>query len=419
MTSIAHRPFAAILARRLRQASGELTARWLDRIDARVSLEAAEIFPSQELLEHVPGVITGIADYLENPADEIGAQLPAVAKAMELGELRHAQGFDAYQILKEYELLGGVLFAFLSSVVDEIDESCSRGELLQCMHRVFRAVEAIQQVTMTRFLRLAAERVQERESRLRGFNRMVSHELKNRLGAILGAHALLTEGLEEPKRERFLAMIGENAEGIRVLLDNLTSLSRLDRDTRHQRNVELPAAAREAARQLREMARANDVRVQVDDHLPPVEVNAAVVELCLSNYISNAIKYSDPRKPERWVRVSGRIRDGRDTPSELVLEVRDNGLGVPPEARDRLFERFFRAHTHVAEGIEGTGLGLSIVRETVRSFGGRAWAEFEDDQSIFALALPCRRAEDCAAVEDAELRAAAGDRAEVPDPTRP
>jgi signal transduction histidine kinase len=148
-------------------------------------------------------------------------------------------------------------------------------------------------------------------------------------------------------------------------------------------------------RQLREMAAARGVEVRVDAGLPEVEVNAAAVELCLSNYVSNAIKYSDPAKPERWVRVCGRIEGEPGSPGcALVVEVRDNGLGVPDDARDRLFQRFFRAHGGTVTGVEGTGLGLSIVRETVEALGGRAWAEFADAGSMFALSLPCRRLEE-------------------------
>src|SRR5689334_6525654 len=114
---------------------------------------------------------------------------------------------------------------------------------------------------------MAAEHVSELEERLRGFNRMVSHELKNRVGAIHGAHELLTESwIDEAQRDKFVAMIGENAEGIRALLDNLVTLSRMDStDARQSRHVELPKAAAEATRQLRELARARGVVVELAD----------------------------------------------------------------------------------------------------------------------------------------------------------
>ncbi|HEX6038021.1 sensor histidine kinase, partial [Longimicrobium sp.] len=72
------------------------------------------------------------------------------------------------------------------------------------------------------------------------------------------------------------------------------------------------------------------------------------------------------------------------------VHVRDNGLGVPREARAALFQRFYRAHEETVTGEEGTGLGLAIVRETMESVGGRAWAEFSGGHgSTFALAFPC------------------------------
>jgi signal transduction histidine kinase len=406
-------PVAISLARRLRESKEELTHMWLERIAARVNIDPNRIFPTEALLDHVPLLIVGIADYLEDPTEDISSDMPVVAKAMELGTLRHAQGFDAYQILKEYELLGGVLFAFATRDVAHSGEECPPSELFLCAHRLFRAVQLIQQVTTTQFLRMAAETVREREERLRGFNRMVSHELKNRLGAIQGAYALLTEPwIDEAQRERFIAMIGENAEGIRALLENLVSLSRLDAgDSRHGRNVELPQAAAEATRQLREFARARGVTVTLADDLPQVEINAPAVEIVLSNYISNAIKYSDPAKTNRWIRIEGDVRPGADPAagSDIEVRVRDNGLGIPEGAEGKLFQRFYRAHEHSASGVEGTGLGLSIVRDTVEGLGGRAWAERNDEGgATFAFTLPGRRSSDVGQSEKPEAVARAG-----------
>ncbi len=388
---------AAALADRLRQAREDLTRRWLDRIAARVAIDPNRIFPTDDLIDHVPLLIDGIADYLEDPGAEVSGEAPVIGKAIELGKLRFDLGFSAHQILKEYEILGGVLFAFLVRTVDEIEEPCTRAELLACAHRLFRALSVIQQATTTHYLRMVDGQVREREERLRSFNRTVSHELKNQIGAVLGASQLLQEDWmegDEHQRARFTRIIAENAEGMQAVLENLIALSRTDTEVRRQRNVLAPEAAAEAARQLREAARARGVEIRLNPDLPAIEVNAAAVELCLTNYISNAIKYSDAAKTERWVEVSGYLvsEEGSDEPSELIVEVRDNGIGVPPEARAQLFGRFFRAHEQSVTGVEGTGLGLSIVRETMEAIGGRAWADFDVQQgSLFAIALPCRR----------------------------
>jgi signal transduction histidine kinase len=396
-------PLAGILSARLRSARGELTARWLERIAARVSIDPNHVFPTEDLLNHVPLLIDGIASFLEDPADEIVADIPVIAKARELGELRYQQGFDAYEIFKEYELLGSVLFSFLARIIDDIDEPCTRSELLHCGHRLFRAVAVIQQVTTMHFLSRTREQMREREDRLRGFNRMVSHELKTRVGAIKGAHALLEEPwLDEPARDRFLRMIAQNVEGIEAMLGNLMVLSKLESRAQQHHHVRLPQAVAEVVRQLREMVRSSGVTVQIANDLPDVEVDAAAVELCLTNYISNAIKYADPQKVARSIEVRGRVEKRDDERGEsLVVEVRDNGLGVPPEARDKLFQRFFRAHEATVTGVEGTGLGLSIVRETVESIGGRAWAESNPSGgSTFAFAIPCRRGETTARITE-------------------
>jgi len=387
---------AAAMSARLRASRQELTGRWLERIAARVDLDRNRIFPTDDLLDHVPLLIDGIADYLEEPSREISAEMPVVGKAIELGELRFSQGFSAHQILKEYEILGGVLFAFLARTADDIEEPCTRGELLACAHRLFRAVAVIQQVTTMHFLRAVDERVNEREERLRGFNRMISHELKNRIGAVLGAGQLLEDeelAADAAARARFTRIVVDNAEGMQALMENLVSLSRIDDDARRQRHVLLREAVAEVVRQLREMARARGVTIRIDDALPRIEVNAAAVELCLTNYISNSIKYSDPQSADRWVEISGEIVHPPTGTPELVVEVRDNGIGVPPDARHRLFERFFRVRSASVEGdVEGTGLGLSIVQETMASIGGRAWADFPDDRgSRFMLGMPCRR----------------------------
>jgi signal transduction histidine kinase len=401
---------AKALADRMRSSRDDLTHRWLDRISARVRLDPNRIFPTDALLDHVPLLILGIADYIENPEKVILSEVPVVAKAMELGELRFSQGFDEYEVLKEYEIFGGILFSFLSRVVDGIDEPCSRGELLACAHRLFLAVALIEQATLTHYLSLVKERLSEREQRLRGFNRALSHELRNSIGAISGAVEILELGaIPDEKRRTMTSMIARNSASMKMTLENLVELSRVGEDSRQSRHIALPNAAAEVARQLRESARARGVEIRFPSELPPIDVSAAAFELCLSNLLSNAIKYSDPAKEKRWVEVRAHVIAPDDGgPPETVVEVRDNGLGVPEAKRAHLFERFFRAHEDVIGEVDGTGLGLSIVRETVASLGGRAWADFHEDGTAFFFTMPSRRFEDEAATSEFRVSTATG-----------
>jgi signal transduction histidine kinase len=172
----------------------------------------------------------------------------------------------------------------------------------------------------------------------------------------------------------------------------------LDEDARQSRHVALPNATAEVSRQLRESARAHGVEIRIPADLPSIDVSAAAFELCLSNLLANAIKYSDPAKEKRWVEVRAYTTAPNDgARPETIVEVRDNGLGVPEDRRQHLFERFFRAHEDIDREIDGTGLGLSIVRDAITSLGGRAWAEFHEDGTSFLFTMPSRRIEDEAA----------------------
>ncbi|HUF31189.1 MAG TPA: ATP-binding protein [Gemmatimonadaceae bacterium] len=398
-----------LAAKRLCDSRMELTARWLERIVARVSVPPERVFPTDDLLDHMPLLIEGIAKHLADPSDPISGNGGVVDRARELGALRYTQGFSEHQLQKEYELLGGVLHAFLQRVTLEAGPHVTTLEALECAHRLFQAIALIQQATTSRFLEHATLELSEREERLQAFHRALTHEIRNRVGATLGAGQLLQfEGLEAGKRSQLAEVVVRNALGMRVVLDNLLELSRVRVASRRQRNVRLAYATAEAVRQLREAAARQRVTVSVADDLPDVEVNAAAVELCLTNLISNGIKYANPKSEDRWVEVrSHLLSDENDVPIEVVVEVADNGLGVPVGSRTRLFERFFRAHESQAPSIEGTGLGLNIVRDVLRGINGRVWAEFPEVGSVFAFSMPCRRSADRSMISEASERAEA------------
>src|SRR2546423_13397572 len=218
---------AAILSDRLRTAKQQLVTQWLHRITARVAISTRPLFPAHQLLNHVPLLIEGIAAYLRSPARDIDSKAPVVAKAMELGALRHAQGFDAYELLKEYEMLSEIVFAFLTDIAETIPDNHSRRDFLVCWERLGQAMELIRQATVSHFLRLSSAQINERENRLRKFNRTVAHELKNNVGAIAAASTALAEEWVAPSdRKEFDEIISRNAESLQRVLANLETLSR-------------------------------------------------------------------------------------------------------------------------------------------------------------------------------------------------
>jgi signal transduction histidine kinase len=217
----------------------------------------------------------------------------------------------------------------------------------------------------------------------------------------MGASQILDlPNLNEHDRSKLTAVIADNMQSMRIVLDNLLELTDVRFEARQQRHVRLPEAVREAVRHLRDMALSRNVTLETASEIPDVEVPAAAVELCLTNLISNAIKYADPRESRSWVSVASRVATNETgEPCEVIVDVSDNGIGVPESQRGQLFERLFRAANAEASGIEGTGLGLSIVQETIVALGGRVSAEFAGKGSVFSFALPCRRSADHATLD--------------------
>ena len=134
------------------------------------------------------------------------------------------------------------------------------------------------------------------------------------------------------------------------------------------------------------MSEARDVTLRGGDDLPRLYVDTGRLELVLVNLVANAIKYSDPRKADRFVEITATANDYAHE-----IRVRDNGIGIPAKAIDTIFERFHRAHQDWTStlGIDGTGLGLAIVDECVKSLGAEIRLESEERVgTLFVLSLP-------------------------------
>jgi signal transduction histidine kinase len=192
------------------------------------------------------------------------------------------------------------------------------------------------------------------------------------------------------RRQRLVAGIERNVARLIELTTTITKVSGLgmsdDRQPGMQR-VSLSTVAREAARQLRDMAQDRHVEIVIAADLPDVTVDVGRLEIIFTNLLSNAIKYSDPAKMHRFVEVSSvDVPNGRCT-----FQVHDNGLGMAHEQLEQVFTPFYRAHaSRDAElGIDGLGLGLSIVRECVEAIDASINVTGELGQgTTFAVTMP-------------------------------
>jgi signal transduction histidine kinase len=386
-------PYAILLADRIEAGQRDISRRWLARLTELLPVDVRDVFPSDQLLDHIPAIIDQIAAYLRAPDDEeFAANTTVITKAQELGLLRHGQQASVHQILREYALLGTVLEQFVVDTTSALPAPPDAQECFAVMHRVGRAVQTLMQITVDTFVSAYTDTITRQTEQLAGFNRMVSHELRNPLNTLQLVIGMLgaTDDDELPAlRTRVAPLLQRNVTRIADILRSLEGLARAreDTDTPVVQLVELGAIASEVARQLADVAAARGVAVRIAPELPSVTIDMARLELALINVVSNAIKYSDPAKDDRHVEITAATADGRCT-----VAVRDNGLGIPAEVVPQLFRRrFLRAHGHLDHelGNDGSGLGLSIVHECLSSVGGSVEIEsVEGAGTTVTLTLP-------------------------------
>ncbi len=153
------------------------------------------------------------------------------------------------------------------------------------------------------------------------------------------------------------------------------------RMTIHPEPMDLNTVVDEAVSRVRPNAPNHTLRVDLQSDLPPIKADRDRLTQVASNLLSNAVKYSP---------TGGQITvTTRADGDQLRLDVRDEGLGIPPDALETIFERYSRVDSQATKDIPGTGLGLPIVRQIVQLHGGKVWAESELGRgSVFHVLLP-------------------------------
>lgn len=391
---IATNDYAGFVSGRVAAESRALSAAWLVRLNEIVPVGLNEVFPTDQLLDHIPVLVGDIALYLRAPADEeIAANATVIAKAQELGVLRHAQRASVHQVLREYEILSEILETFVATETERLSLRPSLPECFELHRRLMRATRTLMRTTVETFVSEYTTTLQEHGERFQAFHRMASHELRSPIGTLLFAGEVLKTdaALSDPTRlAKVAAVVSSNAERLSLLIENLTRLARLGEpvDGPTQQRVDVGSLAEEVARQLHEMAAARNVVIHVADALPSLVTDPARLELVLLNLVSNAIKYSDRAKASCMVSIEP---SGDSSDDACTVCVRDNGLGIREADQHAVFERFFRAHAHLdgPSGVTGTGLGLSIVAECMQALGGSVRCESAPGRgTTFFITLP-------------------------------
>lgn len=396
MTETVAADLRAIIGDRIDAASQLLASRWLEQLEHVVPVTANDVAPGERLLGHAPTLIGELAAFLQAPAQEsIEANAIVTARATEIGRLRHAQHASVNQVLREYRTLRKVIAEFIEEEIQHLHLAPAPDALIDLMNRLEAAVDVLLQTTMDTFVAEYTEAIAQHTARLEGFNRMVTHELRQPLGTLRFAMTLLATQaatIDPARRDRVLATAERNVTRMDETLAKLVALSRTkgaDESVLVQR-VDVAALTHDVIDQLREMADARNVAVRVTGPLPEITIDVARLELILVNLISNAVKYSDPDKPVRVVEIAAVPDDRSDV---CTLSIRDNGIGIAEQDLQSIFTRFYRGRGHAQRdrelGTSGLGLGLSIVADCVDALKGDIRVESSlGEGTTFFLELP-------------------------------
>ena len=377
------------LAARLEEDHRRLAYLWLERLDALLRVERTEVFPSHQLLDHIPALVLEIAAHLRSPEQPIAANTSVMAKAAELGLLRFDQRASVHQLLREYQIFAEILEEFCITEVGRLGHRADPVAALRAVSRASRAISVLQQKTVDAFITRYMETIEHKTAQLRSFSRLISHEIRQPLGVLQVLSRVITvpEGDEETATlvqslERNVVRLGEVA----TKLERLTRLTRRPEGLPHEDVIDFTRIVTDVADQLRTMAEARSVTIEIAAGLPSIVTDAGRAELVLVNLIANAIKFTERGYVE--VRVS---IEGEATATLVRLVVRDNGLGLPESKLRVIFDQFVRVHAQLDEelGVRGMGLGLSIVREAMEAMHGTISVEStEGVGTTFTLEWP-------------------------------
>lgn len=252
------------------------------------------------------------------------------------------------------------------------------------------ALQMAAAVANARLLNRAAEATALREvDRLKDeFISVVSHELRRPLASIKGyaATLLLDDTWDQATRRDFLQVIDEESDRLSDLVENLLDLSRLGSGmlTLSREPILLPKLAASACDLIASQPHLDGHTFTVDfpESFPTIEGDPTRVSQVLLNLVENAVKYSEPGT---IVELSGRAYPEA---GYVEVTVRDEGVGLRPEDRMRIFDRFYRVDNTLARKSQGTGLGLSICKGVVEAHGGTIWAESSGTGSALRFTLP-------------------------------
>ncbi|APT76178.1 hypothetical protein LN42_07105 [Marinitoga sp. 1137] len=327
-----------------------------------------EILKTNEIIESNRKFLNQILDSMISGLAVYDNEYKELFRNKNFEKFEQEYGKKLIEFIKE-ELVKLEIFGEKITKEKEFDEHFLSIDLLRTEEDNYLVI--ISDITGTKEL----ERLRKLDQMKTEFLSTVSHELRTPLAAIKAYSESIVESLDFMDTETlkdFMETILNEANHLQNLLDEILDFSRLEMKSINIKKEEfsLNELIDEVYSSNKSKAESNDVKLY--KVLPKeniiVNLDRTRVKQILSNLIDNAIKYSDKRKDLKFVKIT--LQDRGD---KVWILVEDNGIGIPKEHHEKIFEKFYRVDSSLTYEVSGTGIGLSVVKELVEMQGGKIW----------------------------------------------
>lgn len=199
----------------------------------------------------------------------------------------------------------------------------------------------------------------------------VSHELRTPLTSIRGfSQTLLTswDKLDEESKKKFVKIIEEQSNRLIALVENILTVSKINSDKPFLRAVDVNSSIQKVVQMISVKYNTHKLKTNLNTHLPQARLDDDKFQQVMTNIIDNACKYSEPGKT---VEITTSFANS----DNILIKVKDEGVGIKQEFKDKIFEKFVRLENHLTSKTQGNGLGLYITKNLVESMGGNIYIQ--------------------------------------------
>jgi signal transduction histidine kinase len=366
---------ASLFTKHLRTHQATITEAWIQAVKSDPGIPSSQRLTRAELSDHLPALFNDFIDYLQTSAAE-GARRQVRQEAQRHGNQRWRQGYKLIELLRELGtvqrlLLRHGLRSFLQlhpefsqdgddwrDLISQYFEDATTGSVEQYVQNYHAQLSET-----SNSLVQANDRLLKTDASRLALIRTISHDLGNFLNSLTWVVEAFGFESDEAERTKMLEVTKRNLADMSSLVRELTDYSvLLAGDVKAEfEQVSLSALCKEIKESLSPMANANDLVLEVDNKIGPESAwtDSRKLKQIVANLVSNAIKYRQRDKPDGFVRL---VFDSADE-EHWQLTVTDNGVGIPQEDLEKVFEEFQRGAP--SENIQGAGLGLAITKRLV------------------------------------------------------